>query len=55
MFNSYKHWSTLVIRKNNGSGEFFLIRQGFTQGDPLTMLGYALGVLPLALTRQLKA
>jgi hypothetical protein len=53
MFNSYKHWSTLVIRNNDGSGEFLISQQGVTQGDPLVMLGYALGMLPL--TRQLKA
>jgi hypothetical protein len=53
MFNSYKHWSTLVIRQNDDSGEFLISRQGVTQGDSLVMLGYALGML--SLTRQLKA
>jgi hypothetical protein len=42
-----------VIRNSYGSGEFLLIHQGVTQGDPLAMLGYALGMLPL--THQLKA
>jgi hypothetical protein len=53
MFNSYKHWSTLVIRNNDDSGEFLLSQQGVTQGDPLVMIGYVIGMLPLA--RQLRA
>jgi hypothetical protein len=35
MFNSHTHWSTLVIRNNDGSGEFLISRQGVTQGVPL--------------------
>jgi hypothetical protein len=42
MFNSYKHWSTLMIRNNDGSSEFLLSQQGFTQGYPLVMIGYVL-------------
>jgi hypothetical protein len=53
MFNSYKHWFTLVIRNSDDSGEFLRSKQGFTQGDPLVMLGYALGMLSLA--RQIKS
>jgi hypothetical protein len=53
MFNSYKHWSTLVIRNIDGRGEFLLSQQGVTQGDLLVMLRYARGMLSLA--HQLKA
>jgi hypothetical protein len=52
VFNSYKHFAILVIRNKNGTGEFILSRQGVTQGDPLAMDGYALGILPL--TRRLQ-
>ena len=52
-FNSYRHWTTLVIRRNNGSGLFLHGQEGVTQGDPLSMFAYGLGVLPLI--RQLKA
>jgi hypothetical protein len=53
MFNSYKHWSTLMIINNDERGEFLLSQQGVTKGYPLAMLEYALGMLPLAC--QLKA
>jgi hypothetical protein len=51
VFNSYKHFTILVIRNKNGTGEFILSRQGMTQGDPLEMDGYALVILTL--TRRL--
>jgi hypothetical protein len=46
-FNCYRHWGTLVIRGNNGTGVFLFSKEGVTQGDPLAMLCYGLGVLPL--------
>jgi hypothetical protein len=49
MFNSYKHWASLVIRKNDGTGDFLFSRQGITQEDPFAMFGYTLGLLSLAL------
>jgi hypothetical protein len=42
IFNSYKHWASLVIRNNDDTGEFLFSRQ-------LTMFGYALGLLPFTL------
>jgi hypothetical protein len=35
-FNCYKHWSTLVIRDNDGTGTF-LSKEGVTQGDPFNV------------------
>ncbi len=47
-FNCYKHWSILVIRNNDGSGATFLYsKEGVTQGDPLSMFAYGIGILPL--------
>jgi hypothetical protein len=52
MFNSYNHWASLVIRKNDSTGELLFRRQGLTRGDSLSMFGYALGLV--LLTLQLK-
>jgi len=52
-FNSYRHWTSLVIRCNDGTGVFLHGQEGVTQGDPLSMFAYGVGVLPLI--RQLKA
>jgi hypothetical protein len=46
-FNCYKHWGTLVVRSNNGTGVFLFGREGITQGDPLSMFAYGVGILPL--------
>jgi len=51
-FNCYKHWPTLVIRGSNGTGVFLFSKEGSTQGDPLSMIVYGIGTLPLV--RQLK-
>ena len=45
LFNVYRHHSALVIRNNNGIGAFILSKEGVTQGCPLAMFGYGLGVL----------
>jgi hypothetical protein len=47
VFNTYKHWVTLVICTNNGKGEILHIKQGVIQGDLLASNDYALGMLPL--------
>ncbi len=52
--NCYQHHLTLVIRNKSGDTAVFLLsREGVTQGDPLAMVGYGVGVLPLI--RKLKA
>jgi hypothetical protein len=48
VFNWYTHWATtLVIRNNNGTGAFLYSKEGVTQGDPLSMYGYGIGIVPL--------
>ena len=48
MFNCYLHWATLVVRDTgDGSGHFLHSKGGVTQGDPLAMIAYDIGVLPL--------
>jgi hypothetical protein len=46
-FNFYKHWGTLVISSNNGTGVFIFSKEGVTQGDPLSMFAYGICILPL--------
>ena len=47
-FNCYRHWATLVIRGiGDGSGHFLQRKEGVTQGAPLAMIAYGIGVLPL--------
>ena len=47
-FNCYRHWATLVVRDTgDGSCHFLHIKEGVTQGDPLTMIAYGIEVLPL--------
>ena len=47
-FNCYRHWATLVVRDiGYGSGHFLHSKEGVTQGDPLSMIAYGIGVLPL--------
>jgi hypothetical protein len=46
-FNCYKHWGTLMIRNNDGTATFLSSKEGVTQGDPLSMFVYGIGLLPL--------
>jgi hypothetical protein len=46
MFNSYKHWATLVIQSNHGSGILIYSKEGAMQGCPLAMVGYGIMMLP---------
>ena len=48
-FNYYRNWDTLVIRAGDGTGRFLYSKEGLTQGDPLEMVVYGLGILPLIL------
>ena len=46
-FNCYRHWATLVVRyTGDGSGHFLHSKEGVTQGDPLAMIAYGIGVPP---------
>ena len=52
-FNCYRHWSHLMIRRDDGYDGYWLTsEEGVTQGDPLSMVLYGIGMLPL--TRKLK-
>ena len=46
-FNCYRHWATLLIRLGNGTGHFLHIKERVTQGDPLAIIAYGLGIPPL--------
>ena len=47
-FNCYRHWAMLVVRDiGDGSCHFLHSKYGVTQGDPLAMITYGIGVLPL--------
>ena len=47
-FNCYRHWSMLVVRDiGDGPGHFLHSKEGVTQEDPLAMIAYGIGVLPL--------
>ena len=47
-FNCYCHWATLVVwDTGDGSGHLLHSKEGVTQGDPLAMISYGIGVLPL--------
>ena len=47
-FNCYHHWATLVVRDTaDGSGQFLHSKEGVTQGGPLALIAYGIGVLPL--------
>lgn len=50
LFNTYRGFARLVLR---GSDECLFNREGVTQGDPLSMLIYAVALLPLV--KSLKA
>ena len=44
LFNTYQGYASLVL---HGTSEYVLSKEGVTQGDPLSMLLYAIAVLPL--------
>ena len=52
-FNFYKHWAQLLLRQTGELPVTILSREGFTQGDPLSMVFYRITLVPLA--EQLRA
>ena len=46
-FNCYHNWATLLIRVGYRTGHFLHSKEGVTQVDPLVMIAYGLGILPL--------
>ena len=46
-FNCYRQWSTMLIRVSDRTGHLLYSKEGMTQGDPLAMVAYELGILPL--------
>jgi hypothetical protein len=47
IFNCYRHFAMLVIRTGRGLFLSILSKEGVTQGDPLAMVMYGVGLLPL--------
>ena len=47
-FNCYKHWAQLFLRQPGELPVTILIREGVTQGDPLSMVLYGITLVPLA-------
>eukprot|EP00957_Ditylum_brightwellii_P043932 3333101-Ditylum_brightwellii.AAC.1 len=48
MFNCYRHWAILVIKRPNREAIFLHSKEGVTQGDPTSMIGYGITLVPLA-------
>ena len=46
-FFCYRYWSSLVLRNKNGTASFLHSMEGVTQGYPLYMVAYDIGILPL--------
>ena len=47
-FNCYRHHAQLVLRRRQGDSMILLSQEGVTQGDPLSMILYGIGLLPLS-------
>ena len=47
-FNYYKHWAQLLLCQPGELPVTILIREGVTQGDPLSMVLYRITLVPLA-------
>ena len=46
-FSCYRHWSLIVLQNGNGMASFLHSMEDVMQGDPLYMVTYGIGVLPL--------
>ena len=47
LFNCYRHWAQLVLRQPGDTPFIILIKEGFMQGDPLSMVLYGITLFPL--------
>ena len=48
IFNCYKYHATLLVRSKNGDdGIFIYSKEGWTQGDPIAIIIYGIGMLPV--------
>ena len=47
-FNCYRNWAQLLLRHPGEPPATILSREGFTQGDPLSMVLYGISLFPLA-------
>ena len=47
VFNCYRHWSSIVLQNRNGKSSIIYSREVVTQGGPLAMIVYGIGILPL--------
>ena len=47
VFNCYRHWAILLVRGKDGDGTLIYSKEGATQGDPLAMFAYGVGILPM--------
>ena len=45
VFNCYRHWSLLVLREGNGMAIFLHSNESVTQGGPLAITVYGIGIL----------
>ena len=47
-FNCYRHWAQLLLPQPGEPLVIILSREGFTQGDPISMVLYGITLVPLA-------
>eukprot|EP00957_Ditylum_brightwellii_P041688 3157293-Ditylum_brightwellii.AAC.1 len=48
LFNCYQHWAILVIKQPGKDTVLLYSREGVTQGDPTSMIGYGITLVLLA-------
>ena len=46
-FNCYHQWDTIVVHDMGVSVHFFHIKEYINQGNPLVVIAYTIGILPL--------
>eukprot|EP00957_Ditylum_brightwellii_P028913 2184347-Ditylum_brightwellii.AAC.1 len=48
VFNCYRHWALLIIRRPDSPPIIIHSKEGVTQGDPLAMIIYGITLVPLS-------